>query len=64
MLNRKPSPVETYNDLDGEVVNFFRVLRSKKGKLIEAVSFSPEGFSELAEIIVSKNKQAFKSAAH
>ncbi len=27
LLNRPPSPVETYNDLDGEVVNFFRVLR-------------------------------------
>ena len=26
LLNRKPAPVETYNDLDGEVVNFFRVL--------------------------------------
>ena len=28
LLNRKPSKVETYNDLDGEVVNFFKVLRS------------------------------------
>src|SRR5271155_2319124 len=27
LLNRQPSPVETYNDLDNEVVNFFRVLR-------------------------------------
>ena len=27
LLNREPSPVETYNDLDGEVTNFFRVLR-------------------------------------
>ena len=24
LLNRPPAPVETYNDLDGEVVNFFR----------------------------------------
>lgn len=31
LLNRPPSPVETYNDLDGEVVNFFRVLREKRG---------------------------------
>jgi DNA adenine methylase len=27
LLNRPTSPVETYNDLDGEVVNFFRELR-------------------------------------
>jgi len=27
LLNRNPSPVETYNDIDGEVANFFKVLR-------------------------------------
>ena len=38
LLNRKPSKIETYNDLDGELVNFFQVLRSKEGgKLIEAI---------------------------
>ena len=41
LLNRSPSPVETYNDLDGEVANFFRVLRDKKGKLIEAIGLTP-----------------------
>lgn len=30
LLNREPSPVETYNDLDGEVVNFFRALRGAR----------------------------------
>lgn len=41
LLNRKPALVETYNDLDGEVANFFRVLREKKEKLIEAISLTP-----------------------
>jgi DNA adenine methylase len=41
LLNREPSPVETYNDLDGEVVNFFRVLRSRKEELIEAIGLTP-----------------------
>jgi DNA adenine methylase len=36
LLNREPAPVETYNDLDGEVANFFRMLRDKKDALIEA----------------------------
>ena len=62
MLNREPSPVKTGNDLDGEIVNFFRVLRGEKEKLIEAVSFRPEGFSALVEITASKNKQEFESA--
>jgi DNA adenine methylase len=41
LLNRPPSPVETYNDLDGEVVNFFRVLRDQKDALIEAIGLTP-----------------------
>jgi DNA adenine methylase len=41
LLNRKPSPVETYNDIDGEVVNFFKVLREKKDELIYAIGMTP-----------------------
>lgn len=48
LLNRVPSPVETYNDLDGEVVNFFRVLRDDKDKLIEAIGLTPFSREEFA----------------
>jgi len=41
LLNRAPSAVETYNDLDNEVVNFFRVLREEKEALIEAIGLTP-----------------------
>src|SRR6185437_13943641 len=41
MLNREPSPVETYNVLDGEVVNFFAVLRAEKDRLVEAIGLTP-----------------------
>ena len=41
LLNREPSPVETYNDIDGEVVNFFRVLREQKERLIESIGLTP-----------------------
>jgi DNA adenine methylase len=41
LLNRPPSPVETYNDLDGEVANFFRVLRDDKERLVEAIGLTP-----------------------
>ncbi|MGO9113275.1 MAG: DNA adenine methylase [Thermoguttaceae bacterium] len=41
LLNREPSPVETYNDIDGEVANFFRVLRDQKDGLIEAIGLTP-----------------------
>jgi len=48
LLNRPPSPVETYNDLDGEVVNFFRVLRDDKDRLIEAIGLTPFSREEFA----------------
>ncbi|MGH7942664.1 MAG: DNA adenine methylase, partial [Limisphaerales bacterium] len=56
LLNRHPSPVETFNDLDGEVVNFFRVLREEKERLIEAIGLTPfarEEFSIACEICPS-----------
>jgi len=49
LLNRPPSPVESYNDLDGEVVNFFRVLREKKEKLIQAIGLTPFSREEFAK---------------
>ena len=41
LLNRSPSPVETYNDMDGEVVNFFRMLRDQHEALIRAIALTP-----------------------
>jgi DNA adenine methylase len=54
LLNRPPSPVETYNDLDGEIANFFRVLRNQKPKLIEAIGLTPFSREEFY-VAVSKN---------
>jgi DNA adenine methylase len=41
LLNRDPSPVETYNDLDGDLVRFFRVLRDHTDELLKAVALTP-----------------------
>lgn len=41
LINRDPSPVETYNDIDGELANFFRVLRNQKDDLLEAIGLTP-----------------------
>lgn len=41
LLNKEPSPVETYNDIDGDLVNFFRVLRDKPEALIEKLYLTP-----------------------
>src|SRR5208282_6059839 len=41
LLNRAPSPVETYNDIDGDVVNFFKVLRDTPEDLTRAIGLTP-----------------------
>ncbi|MCY3544798.1 MAG: DNA adenine methylase [Chloroflexi bacterium] len=51
LLNRKPSPVETYNDIDGELVNFFSVLRNQKDDLIEAIGLTPFSREEFENAI-------------
>lgn len=51
LLNRAPSPVETYNDLDGEVVNFFRVLRDQGDALTRAIALTPFSREEYFEAV-------------
>jgi len=46
LINREPSPIETYNDIDGEIVNFFRVLRDKKEELVKKIGLTPFSYEE------------------
>ena len=54
LINRKPSPVETYNDIYGDVVNFFRVLREQKDVLVEAIGLTPFSREEFELAISSE----------
>lgn len=51
LLNRALSPVETYNDIDSEVVNFFQVLRDHKDELIYAIGLTPFSREEFTSAI-------------
>lgn len=51
LLNRPPAPIETYNDIDGEVSNFFRVLRDNTDELIKAIALTPFSREEFARAI-------------
>ncbi|MFA5803691.1 MAG: DNA adenine methylase [Melioribacteraceae bacterium] len=41
LLNKKPSPIETYNDINSIVVNFFKVLREKPEELLSKIYLTP-----------------------
>ena len=46
LLNREPSPVETYNDLDWGVVNFYHCLRQYPSHLTEILGHTPYSRAE------------------
>ncbi len=55
LLNRPPSPVETYNDLDSELANFFEVLRDDGEALIRAIGLTPFPRADLARACDPEN---------
>lgn len=56
LINRAPSPVETYNDIDGDVVNFFRVLRERTDELVRAIALSPFSREEFHKAIYASTQ--------
>jgi DNA adenine methylase len=47
LLRKPPAPYEVYNDLDGEVVGFFRVLRERPDDLLHAIALTPFARAEV-----------------
>lgn len=47
LLRKTPAALEVYNDLDGDVVTFFRVLRDRPADLVRAVTLTPYSREEL-----------------
>jgi DNA adenine methylase len=46
LLRKPPAMIETWNDLDQRLVNFFRVLRERTDELIRAVQLTPYARAE------------------
>ncbi|NJP70396.1 DNA adenine methylase [Streptomyces sp. C1-2] len=47
LLAKRPSPMETANDLDGELMLFWRILRDRPDDLIRACALTPHGRAEM-----------------
>lgn len=46
LFNKAPSPVETINDLDSQVVNLFKVIRDRTEELAEKIYWTPASREE------------------
>lgn len=46
LMNRKPDPIETYNDINHKLVNFFNVLRNNGEELVRSLELTPHSRSE------------------
>lgn len=57
LLNRPPSMVETYNDIDGELVNFFRVLRDQPEEITRAIALTPFSREEFHKAVTGSLRQ-------
>lgn len=58
LINKKPCPIETYNDINSTVVNFFRVLRENPDELLNKIFLTP--YSKEEYFFCYKNINATK----
>jgi DNA adenine methylase len=62
LLNRKQSPIETYNDINHQVVDFFKVLREQPEALVNALQLTPHSRYEYDEAWISESDNAIEKA--
>ncbi len=51
LLRKEPSKVEVYNDIDSDVVNFFRVMRDNAGDLLFRLHYTPYSREEYLQCV-------------
>jgi len=54
LVSRDPSPVETYNDLNGDVAHFFRTLRDHEDELLRRIQLTEVGRGVFEDAIDAK----------
>ena len=62
LFNKPPSAIETVNDLDGDIVNFFTVLRQESDKLAEALALTPYSREVFNDAHESRGTEPFDRA--
>ena len=65
LFAKQPAPIETVNDLDGEVVNFFRVIRNpgSREKLQEWIAYTPYARQVYDDVFLREPEDEVERAA-
>lgn len=62
LFNKPPSAIETVNDLDGDITNFFKILRDQTDELIRAISLTPYSREVFDDAHENRGKGDFERA--
>lgn len=62
LFHKPPSAIETVNDIDGDIVNFFKVLRETPEKLAEAIELTPYARDVFEDAHKDRGKSEFERA--
>lgn len=62
LFNKSPSAIETVNDIDGDVVNFFKVVRESAEELAAAILQTPYARDVFDDAHTSKGETPFERA--
>jgi DNA adenine methylase len=57
LLNKPPSPVEVYNDIDGDLTNLFRVVRDHGEAFRRALSLTPYSEAEFDRVMAEDHHE-------
>lgn len=57
LFAKEPSPIETINDVDGNIVNFFKQLRDHPDELIRAVDLTPHSREEYVAAVKARDSE-------
>lgn len=62
LFNKRPSAIETINDIDGDIVNFFSVLKECPEEMAREISLTPYAREIFDEAHASRGKTPFEKA--
>lgn len=62
LFNKPPSAIETVNDIDGDITNFFNVLREEPDRLAEAINLTPYSRDVFNDAHENRGTDAFDRA--